>query len=315
MSMNISGEKCSVCQAYLFEDDDIVYCPECGAPHHRECYNSLGHCGLEQFHGTDGQYRRPEPKAQEKAEEPIEEQPKAVNGNEVVCSMCGKTYDRDNNACTNCGAPNIAKMGGRFIQIDLLGGVPADMDLGDGVTANEAKMFVATNTQRYIPKFADFKLGKKASWNWAAFLFPCAWFASRKMYSKGILTGVLQIAFTMFVLPLNQAISFLDFSGAKNYAQSIGIIMQNLDKVGTVAIVAALVSSIFALILRIVCAIFADYSYRNRVISAVTEIKKSIEDPIVSYRRRGGMSLTAALIGLMAVQYLPTIFAMLIGIF
>ena len=229
--------------------------------------------------------------------------------------MCGKGFDRDSAQCPNCGAPNISKLGGRFIQIDLLGGVPADMDLGDGVTANEAKMFVATNTQRYIPKFADFKLGKKASWNWAAFLFPCAWFASRKMYSKAALIGTFQVVFSMLTLPLQRAISFLDFSGAKNDAQSIGIIMQILDKVGTLAFVAALVSSIFALILRIVCAIFADYSYRNRVISAVTEIKKSIEDPIVSYRRRGGMSLTAALIGLMAVQYLPAIFAMLIGIF
>lgn len=312
MSLNISEEKCSVCQAYLFEDDDIVYCPECGAPHHRECYNSLGHCGLEQYHGTEKQYKRPQ---NETAQQAVREQPEVKDDIETVCQMCGKGFDRDSAQCPNCGAPNISKLGGRFIEIDLLGGVPADMDLGDGVTANEAKMFVATNTQRYIPKFADFKLGKKASWNWAAFLFPCAWFASRKMYSKGILTGVLQIAFTMFVLPLNQAISFLDFSGAKNYTQIFEIIMQNLDKVGTVAIVAALVSSIFALILRIVCAIFADYSYRNRVISAVTEIKKSIEDPIVAYRRRGGMSLTAALIGLMAVRYLPAIFAMPIGIF
>ena len=312
MSLNISEEKCSVCQADLFEDDDIVYCPECGAPHHRDCYNSVGHCGLEQYHGTEKQYKRPQ---NETAQQAVREQPEVKDDIETVCQMCGKGFDRDSAQCPNCGAPNISKLGGRFIEIDLLGGVPADMDLGDGVTANEAKMFVATNTQRYIPKFADFKLGKKASWNWAAFLFPCAWFASRKMYSKGILTGVLQIAFTMFVLPLNQAISFLDFSGAKNYAQIFEIIMQNLDKVGTVAIVAALVSSIFALILRIVCAIFADYSYRNRVIAAVTEIKKSIEDSIVSYRRRGGMSLTAALIGLMAVRYLPAIFAMLIGIF
>lgn len=314
MSLNISGEKCSVCHAYLFEEDDIVYCPECGAPHHRECYNSLGHCGLEQFHGTDEQYQRPEPKTEEKVEEPIEEQPNAVNDNEVVCSMCGKTYNRGSNACTNCGAPNIAKMGGRFIEIDLLGGVPADMDLGDGVTANEAKMFVGSNTQRYIRKFAGFKLGKKASWNWAAFLFPCAWFSSRKMYAKGVLIGALQIAFTMFLLPLNQAISFLDFSETRNYAESLQIIMQNLDRIGTATIAAAFIGSLVGLIIRVVCAIFADYSYKNRVISAVSEIKKSIDDQNTAYRKRGGLSFAAALLGIMAVEYLPTIFAMLIGV-
>ena len=44
--------KCSVCHAYLFDDDDTVYCPVCGAPHHRECYNGLGHCAFEEAHGT-----------------------------------------------------------------------------------------------------------------------------------------------------------------------------------------------------------------------------------------------------------------------
>lgn len=308
MSLNISEEKCSVCQADLFEDDDIVYCPECGAPHHRDCYNSVGHCGLEQYHGTEKQYKRPQ---NETAQQAVREQPEVKNDIETVCQMCGKGFDRDSAQCPNCGAPNISKLGGRFIEIDLLGGVPADMDLGDGVTANEAKMFVATNTQRYIPKFADFKLGKKASWNWAAFLFPCAWFASRKMYSKAALIGTFQVAFSMLTFPFQRAISFLDFSDAKNYAQSFEIIMQNFDSIGKTAIIAAFIGSVLGLIIRIVCGIFADYSYKKRVISAVSDIKKSIDDQIVAYRRRGGMSLTAALIGLMAVQYLPAIFAML----
>lgn len=271
MSLNISEEKCSVCQAYLFEDDDIVYCPECGAPHHRDCYNSVGHCGLEQYHGTEKQYKRPQ---NETAQQAVREQPEVKDDIETVCQMCGKGFDRDSAQCPNCGAPNISKLGGRFIEIDLLGGVPADMDLGDGVTANEAKMFVATNTQRYIPKFADFKLGKKASWNWAAFLFPCAWFASRKMYSKAALIGTFQVVFSMLTLPLQRAISFLDFSDAKNYAQSFEIIMQNFDSIGKTAIIAAFIGSVLGLIIRIVCGIFADYSYKKRVISAVSDIKK-----------------------------------------
>ena len=56
MSLNIEDKQCQLCNAYLFEDDDVVFCPECGAPHHRECYNSLGHCALEHLHGTDQQY-------------------------------------------------------------------------------------------------------------------------------------------------------------------------------------------------------------------------------------------------------------------
>ena len=49
MSLNTEGVSCVRCHAYLFPEDDIVYCPVCGAPHHRECYNQLGHCALEEM--------------------------------------------------------------------------------------------------------------------------------------------------------------------------------------------------------------------------------------------------------------------------
>ena len=52
----MSGETkkltCGVCHAYLFEDDDVVYCPVCGAPHHRDCYKSIGHCAYEAAQGN-----------------------------------------------------------------------------------------------------------------------------------------------------------------------------------------------------------------------------------------------------------------------
>ena len=32
MSLNTEGVSCVRCHAYLFPEDDIVYCPVCGAP-------------------------------------------------------------------------------------------------------------------------------------------------------------------------------------------------------------------------------------------------------------------------------------------
>ncbi len=309
MSLNNVSEKCAVCQAYLFEEDDVVYCPQCGAPHHRECYNAIGHCGLEQYHGTENQYKKMEPKPKEEPNQTTDN-----SHGQIVCAMCGNVYDKEASACPNCGAPDISKMGGKFINFDFLGGIPADMDIGDGVTANEAKMFVGANTQRYIPKFASFKIGKKLSWNWAAFLFPCAWFASRKMYAKGIIMGTLQIAFTMLLLPFNKAISYLDFSEMSNYLEISKIISENFDSIGKVAIIAAVVGITLEFLLRLLSGLIADYFYKNRVINGVKEIKDGIDDPSVAYHRRGGVSLTAALLGIMAVQYLPSIFASITGI-
>ena len=56
MSLNDQNQTCALCHAYLFAEDDVVYCPECGAPHHRECYNKLNKCALEELHGTENQY-------------------------------------------------------------------------------------------------------------------------------------------------------------------------------------------------------------------------------------------------------------------
>ena len=50
---------CPVCHAKFFEEDDIVICPECGAPHHKACYKSIGRCAHEDTHGTENQWQMP----------------------------------------------------------------------------------------------------------------------------------------------------------------------------------------------------------------------------------------------------------------
>lgn len=51
MHENFINEKCSVCSSTFFEGDDIVVCPECGAPYHRECYKHAGSCVYTAEHG------------------------------------------------------------------------------------------------------------------------------------------------------------------------------------------------------------------------------------------------------------------------
>ncbi len=306
MSLNKANEKCAVCNAYLFEEDDTVCCPECGAPHHRDCYMALGHCALQEYHGTDEQYKRPEPQKEENKEEPLQ-------SNIVICGMCGEKYDREENVCPNCNAPNITKVGGRFVQFDFLGGVPSDMDLGNGVTANEAKKFVVNNTHRYIPKFAKFKSGKKVSWNWLAFLTPCGWLMSRKMYLLGSIIGALQIAFSMFAVPFTAAVNQLDFSEMRTYMDYASIVLENVSMIGQLAIYTAFIGSILDFVLRIIMAVFGDRIYRNRVISKIGEIKTKSDDKTEMYRKKGGVSFIAGVLGYFAVNRLPTIIAYTLG--
>ena len=50
MKTKYTGKTCVYCEKVFTEDDDIVVCPDCGAPHHRSCYKELGHCALESKH-------------------------------------------------------------------------------------------------------------------------------------------------------------------------------------------------------------------------------------------------------------------------
>ena len=310
MSLNTEGVSCVRCHAYLFPEDDIVYCPVCGAPHHRECYNQLGHCALEEFHGTDRQYDKVKAREEEQA---AAEMPNTGENAEglITCQMCHEKYDFALNACPKCGAPNIAKAGGSFVNFDFLGGVPADYDIGDGITADEAKRFVAANTPRYIPKFAVLNAKNKLSWNWLAFLFPCGWMLSRKMYKNGVIAGLLTVTSSLFYLPFMNAINNLGTTPGETQAQIMQSIYEHLPKMGAAVIAALLAGFVLNIAVRILSALFGDYLYKQYAISSIKTIRAESEDMDYDYRKKGGVNIFLFLLGTMAVQYLPA----LIGIF
>ena len=310
MSLNTEGVSCVRCHAYLFPEDDIVYCPVCGAPHHRECYNQLGHCALEEFHGTDRQYDKVKAREEEQA---AAEMPNTGENAEglITCQMCHEKYDFALNACPKCGAPNIAKAGGSFVNFDFLGGVPADYDIGDGITADEAKRFVAANTPRYIPKFAVLNAKNRLSWNWLAFLFPCGWMLSRKMYKNGVVAGLLTVISSLFYLPFMNAINNLGTTPGETQAQIMQSIYEHLPKMGAAVIAALLAGFVLNIAVRILSALFGDYLYKQYAISSIKTIRAESEDMDYDYRKKGGVNIFLFLLGTMAVQYLPA----LIGIF
>ena len=313
MSLKTEGVTCVRCHAYLFDDDDVVYCPVCGAPHHRECYNELGHCVLEALHGTDKQYDKL--KAAEETV-PADEAERGHTGEnaegEITCQMCHESYDFSLNACPKCGAPNVAKAGGSFVNFDFLGGVPADCDIGEGVTAEEAKRLVAANTPRYIPKFAVLNKKNRTSWNWMAFLFPCEWMLSRKMYKNGVAAGLLTVMASILYLPLSNAIYNLGYVGNETYTDIIVNAAEHISDIGAAVMVFAVLGFVLNLAIRIVSGVFGDYLYKTYTIDTVKLIRAESDDADYDYRKRGGVNMFLFLIGFMAVEYLPSIIAIFI---
>ncbi len=290
MSLEKTKEKCAVCSAYLFSEDDIVYCPECGAPHHRGCYSSLGHCGLEEFHGTDRQYKKPQP----------EPEPQPQEQNSQTNYNAQGTFFEGNAA--------------QYFRFGFKPPVDNNYKLDKDITAGEAQNFVLQNAHRYIPKFISFQKGQKASWNWLAFLTPCGWLLSRKMYLWGIIAGALQVAFSMLLLPFSRAISFIDLSSATTYFEQSNLIMENMDKIGIAVILAALLGWMLDLALRIITGIFGDLIYKNHAFSTIRSIKNNSDcDKEVETLKKGGVNLYLGMLGHLVVNNLPTIIATLTG--
>ena len=290
MAKILEGQKCPVCTSYLFPEDDIVYCPICGAPHHRDCYNSIGHCGLEEFHGTEEQYTYTPP--QEKA------QTQKQSENKTICQNCKNELSDDMVICPYCGVPKNA----RVFAFDYLGGVDAKKDLGEGVTAAEAAKMVTINTHRYIPKFAKLSKLNKISFNWLAFLLPEGWFFSRKMYKQGALATCAILA--------AQILNIINGVVLNSYAEYADYIVKNISTFGKTPIIFSFISIIITLTVKLISGIFADYSYKNSVIAKCKQINKQNSDQAPLLRKLGGVNFLGFLCGVLITNYLPNIILM-----
>lgn len=156
--MNYKNYKCPICDNQFTEEDDVVVCPECGTPHHRECYTENGKCANWDKHGTN---------------EPIEVEFVDVEQDETVEETIPETESNDNK---NENPQQIVQE--IFHEMNNSSNVMLN---GKHVSFYEAA--IGKNQKYYIPRFMLIdKTQKKVSWNVAAFFVPLAWCIYRKMY-------------------------------------------------------------------------------------------------------------------------------------
>lgn len=175
-----TNEKCPVCNNTFEHDDDIVVCPECGTPHHRECYMENKSCANHHKHSEDFRW------------EPTFvslEETETVNSQSKEKSIYQQAVDM-----TELSYPNI--------QSDKINPFFREYygDLEEEVPAEDVAIFVRQDSHRYVSKFHSIANGK-LTWNWAAFFFTPYWFFYRKLYKIGA------IIFALFLLITS--ISFL----------------------------------------------------------------------------------------------------------
>lgn len=193
---NYLGYKCVVCGQKFNENDDIVVCPDCGTPYHRDCYMKSGKCVNEELHKT-GESWRGQKEREEKTE--YKKCPYCGNVNKphtIICEHCGAPLVDElhknmssNNTERNFGemndnAGNNGMFGNSFAfnPNDKCCGINPEEDF-DSVKLRELADFVKTNQIYYLPIFKKMKdTGQRVSLNIISFLFPQLYFANRKMW-------------------------------------------------------------------------------------------------------------------------------------
>lgn len=81
------GCPCEGCAKPLTLQDDIVVCPDCGAPYHRTCYDKLGQCIHAPAHKAGYEWKFPYQDADLR-----------------ICPACGERTLRSEERCRCCGA-------------------------------------------------------------------------------------------------------------------------------------------------------------------------------------------------------------------
>ena len=304
MSRQLDGKSCQACHAYLFDDDDIVVCPDCGAPYHRGCYESLGKCALEESHGTENAYDAVLKREAAQTEEQKREK--------HICPSCGRMTAEKTPFCPYCGSSMEGKrsedgrppyMGAvpRFgVGFDPLGGINEKTEIENGITAKEAAIFVGPRSDRYVPRFLQ---NESVGWNFAAFLMPTAWFCYRKLYKWAAVTFIAFVAAVMLTLPLYSEISGILGRLPTDAALSYQAIAEAAQSASGSATAMSAVGMLITVASGVLSGLFGERAYRSHTVRTVSRIKQEYDGEEASYRiaKKGGVNLLLFMISVLVI--------------
>ena len=307
---------CVVCAQEFTPTDDVVVCPVCGAPHHRECWQSEGHCHYEVAHGTDLEWH---PKEQPESEEPKPREPQTVHSQQTVrfingrpvmqCPSCGHYMRITGNdiTCSKCGKEIHVE--GEIPRVNPFGDAPVHFgEPIDGVQAEKVARIVLQRNEYYLPRFRALKKQGRSvcSWNWAACLLTPYWFAFRKCYLWAAFSLFINLLSTILYLPMVDKIIELLPDGAVTYSQ-IFTAASSIDPASSAMLWGA--AGALVLVLRgIVFGLLGNYIYKKECLKRVAALDQmQPSDASAKVFKLSGISILAPLITMYAGSILEDI--------
>lgn len=310
-----TGEVCPACNQIFTDDDDVVVCPVCGAPHHRECWFKTGKCTFQDRHSAF--VWKPE-NAQSSTED---FNPKSTLGE--ICPNCGANNPPDTLFCPTCGMPrNVKGTETQFSNPYVKFEDPFKDVTVDGVSSKDMAEFIQGSSYEYIRKFSQ---KKHNGFNWAAFIFGPLWFLYRKMYKIGaailIIIAVLSISFSN---PVNRYLEeFNEVMQKAAYAETdeeLNAAAAQLDKLQTSTDAAwtnVCAAAMFAV--SLCCGIFGNTAYRKYCVKSIKEAEASATGSqsefykTMNLRKKGGINIFAPFIGMFSYQIAMTLVGLIVS--
>lgn len=302
-----SDDKCPVCNNHFAQDDDVVFCPVCGTPHHRECYESLGHCFNESKHASGFEYQAAGGKKQEQNIENTTDAPEEeaqdyytqdsedyIRSSEDadkknICPSCNAQIEPDAPFCSRCGARQENVQYRKYNPLNGIGLNYAesqqyknDKRTIDGYSLSDIASVVRINTERFVSKFLK---NKKLSWNWSAFIFGPYYLFYRKMYKQGAAFFALRLII-QYVLNGIYAKEIMDFASFFNanqdalmqmYTNPNTELLTQMQELYEPLMPMACILLLSALVLNILIAVFADGFYKSRVIGILNKVNADLD--------------------------------------
>lgn len=324
--MDFTKKSCPVCSKRFEADDDIVVCPKCGAPYHRECYEIKGACIFSELHEKGEVWHDIN---QESGSNTTEENSDGL----VVCRYCGHKNSPDSIVCERCGNFLSVHDGGeqgdygyedegdddpmrmsppvfrakKFYMDDIRDfaiGIKKDEDF-DGVTGEELMSYVGNNELYYGPVFSSIKKRNTSRFNFSTLLFQGVWYLYRKQYLTGIILSLLTVLpsvvqyFCYSYFKTNelwlQAQEAVASGGYASYRDYLGWIFTNCDLMHGLLMLLPIALSFIAFAVTIVLAFCANRNYYKRAIKKIKSIKtnnsdKSEKEILEIIRNKGGIN-------------------------
>ncbi|MBR2338126.1 MAG: zinc-ribbon domain-containing protein [Clostridia bacterium] len=311
------GQSCPVCGQHFGETDDIVTCPECGAPHHRECWKREGHCHFADAHGTDQQWAKSEPsQAAASSATPTRSCPNCGSKNPEFaefCAHCGRELDAQPDwSSAHSAQPHVNQYTpppyGGFTSFnttyrDPFGGVPRTEQI-DGVSVETIAEVIGQNSGYYLPRFYKMsRSGGKLSWNWSSFLLSYNWL----LYRKNLLWGILSFVF-LTMLEVFYSYSALQLQEILETAGRV------LPENTPFLLWIVLLSTGVTLVVHVLLGMFGTYLYMQQVLRKARKLQN---DPDLHYNQNflstGGTSFALGVapnLLMIFLQYLFILFTL-----